>query len=116
MLTTKFYQKKCTFIELEAYLAITCLLDKLVSALQKCEVIIGIFIDFRIAFDHVDHTILPEKMYFIELGALLIKDYPTIGPIENNLLNIIMFDHLCYDSNVVCQKVLTLVLPCSLIT
>ena len=39
-------------------------MDKLVKALEKGEVGIGIFIDFRKAFDTVDHTILLEKLYY----------------------------------------------------
>ena len=67
------------------YLAIICLLDKLVSALETGEVGIGIFIDFRKAFDTVDHTVLLENCTFMELEALLINVYPSICPIENNL-------------------------------
>ena len=44
------------------YMAIIFLLEKLISALEKGEIGIGIFIDFRKAFDTVDHTILLEKL------------------------------------------------------
>ena len=44
------------------YMAIICLLDELVSAIEKGEIGIGIFIDFRKAFDTVDHNILLEKL------------------------------------------------------
>ena len=40
-------------------------MDKLVEALENGEVGIGIFIDFRKAFDTVDHTILLEKLHYI---------------------------------------------------
>ena len=42
-------------------MAINCLIHKLINALEKREVGIGMFIDFRKAFDAVDHTILQEK-------------------------------------------------------
>ena len=45
-------------------MAIICLMDKLVKALEKGEVGIGIFIDFRKAFDTVDHIILLEKLHY----------------------------------------------------
>ena len=44
-------------------MAIICLLDKLVSALDNGEIGIGIFIDFRKAFDTVDHEILLQKLH-----------------------------------------------------
>ena len=55
------------------YLAIIYLLDKLVSALEKGEIVIGIFIDHRKAFDTVDHTILLEKLYFYGLRGIAYK-------------------------------------------
>ena len=45
------------------YMALTCILDKLHNALEKGEYAIGIFIDFRQAFDTVDHSILLQKLY-----------------------------------------------------
>ena len=45
------------------YMAIICMLEKMVTALEKGEIGIGIFIDFRKAFDTVDHHILLEKLY-----------------------------------------------------
>ena len=40
------------------YMALTCMLDKLHNALERDEYAIGIFIDFRKAFDTVDNGIL----------------------------------------------------------
>ena len=54
-----FQRKKST------YMAIICLLDKLINAFEKGEIGLGIFIDFRKAFDTVDHEILLEKNYTI---------------------------------------------------
>ena len=52
------------------YMAIICLMDKLVKALEKGEVGIGIFIDFRKAFDTVDHTILLEKLHYYGIRGI----------------------------------------------
>ena len=45
------------------YMALVCMLDKLHDALEKGDYAIGIFIDFRKAFDTVDHSILLYKLY-----------------------------------------------------
>ena len=52
-----FQKKKST------YMAIICLLDMLIKALEKGEFGIGVFIDFRKAFDTVDHQILLDKLH-----------------------------------------------------
>ena len=44
------------------YMALVCMLDKL-HALEKGDYAIGIFIDFRKAFDTEDHSILLYKLY-----------------------------------------------------
>ena len=51
-------------------MAIICLIDKLVKALEKGEVGIVIFIDFRKAFDTVDHTILLEKLHYYGIRGM----------------------------------------------
>ena len=45
-------------------------MDKLVKALEKEEVGIGIFIDFRKAFDTVDPIILLEKMHYYGIRGM----------------------------------------------
>ena len=45
------------------YIALVCMLDKLHDALEKGNYAIGIFIDFRKAFDTVDHSTLLYKLY-----------------------------------------------------
>ena len=45
-------------------MAIICLLYKLTNAFEKGEIGLGIFIDFRKAFDTVDHEILLDKLYY----------------------------------------------------
>ena len=44
-------------------MALVCMLDKLHDAMEKGDFAIGIFIDFRKAFDTVDHSILLHKLY-----------------------------------------------------
>ena len=73
------------------YLAIIYLLDKLVSALQKGEVGIGIFIDFRKAFDTVDHTILLEKMYFYGIRGIYHK---WLSNYLSNRKQFVEYDHV----------------------
>ena len=45
-------------------MAIICLYEKLISALENGKIAIGLFIDFLKAFDTVDHSILLEKLYY----------------------------------------------------
>ena len=45
-------------------MALVYLLDKLHTAMEKGDYAIGIFIDFRKAFDIVDHSILRYKLYY----------------------------------------------------
>ena len=80
-----FQKKKST------YLAIICLLAKLVSALEKGEVGIGIFIDFRNAFDTVDHTILLEKLYFYEISGIA---YKWLSNYLSNRKQFLEYDHV----------------------
>ena len=44
-------------------MALISLTDKLINILENGEVAVGIFIDFRKAFDTVNHEILLEKLY-----------------------------------------------------
>ena len=73
------------------YLAMICLLDKLVSALEKCEVGIGIIIDFRKAFDTVDHTILLEKLYFYGIRGIA---YKWLSNYLSNRKQFVEYDHV----------------------
>ena len=72
-------------------MAIICLLDKLVSALEKGEVGIGIFIDFRKAFDTVDHTILLEKLYFYGIRGIA---YKWLSNYLSNRKQFVEYDHV----------------------
>ena len=45
------------------YMALIALTNKLISALDNGDVCVGIFIDFRKAFDTVNHEILLDKLY-----------------------------------------------------
>ena len=44
------------------YMALIMLVDKISEALDKGELVIGVFLDFSKAFDTVDHDILIEKL------------------------------------------------------
>ena len=44
-------------------MALSVLIDHILSALDKSEFVIGIFLDFKKAFDTVDHEILCNKLY-----------------------------------------------------
>ena len=45
-----------------SYMALMMLMDKLITALENNEIVIGIFLDFSKAFDTVDHKILLNKL------------------------------------------------------
>ena len=60
------------------YMAIIYLMDKLVKALETGGIGIGIFIDFRKAFDTVDHNILLKNYRFIVSEELRTTGSPII--------------------------------------
>ena len=45
------------------YMALIALTDKITKAMERGELCIGLFIDFRKAFDTVDHSILLDELY-----------------------------------------------------
>ena len=67
-------------------MALVCMLDKLHTAMEKGDYAIGIFIDFRKAFDTVDHSVLLYKLYHYGVRGFVI-----IYIIEPNLFRSMMF-------------------------
>ena len=67
------------------YMALICLVEKLITALENGEYAIGIFIDFRKAFDTVDHKILLSKLYHYGIRDIAYKWF------ENYLSNRVQY-------------------------
>ena len=62
------------------YMALISLTDKILHALENGDVCVGIFIDFRKAFDTVNHDILLDKLYYYGIRGVALdwfKSYLT---------------------------------------
>ena len=56
-----------------SYMALIIFIDKLISSLDKGEIVIGIFLDFSKAFATVDHEILLQKLFHYDVrGCALV--------------------------------------------
>ena len=68
-------------------MAIMCLMENLVKGLENGEVWIWIFIDFRKAFDTVDHNILLAKLQFYGIRSMAHNWFSSYLTEKTNLLN-----------------------------
>ena len=81
-----------------SYMALMILIDKLISSLDKGEMVIGIFLDFSKAFDTVDHEILLQKLFHYGVRGCALdwfrsylcgrKQYVTYNNVSSNTKSI----------------------------
>ena len=86
-------------------MALLTLMDKLVNALEKKEIVVGIFLDFSKAFDTVDHDILLRNCIIMVYEDVLTPGLKVTWPIElspRNFKSNVVFhkaqysDHCCF--------------------
>ena len=81
-------------------LALICVLDKVLNALEKGDIVLGVFLDFSKAFDTVDHDILLKKLYKYGIRGL---PYEWIKSYLYNRKQFVSYNNYQSDSrNVVC--------------
>ena len=59
------FRKDCS-----THMAFITLMDKLITALKNGEFTIGVFLDFSMAFDTINHQILFDKLYHYSIRGL----------------------------------------------
>ena len=57
--------------------AIITLVEKITSSLDDGDLVIGVFLDLKKAFDTVDHKILIKKLF--SYGMILLRQYIKMG-------------------------------------
>ena len=70
------------------YVAIIELVDKVVSAVERNESTLGIFLDLSKAFDTIDHDILLYKLEYYGFRGIVLDWFKSYLKTENNLLDI----------------------------
>ena len=69
-------------------MAIIELVDKVVSAVERNESTLGIFLDLSKAFDTIDHDILLYKLEYYGFRGIVLDWFKSYLKTENNLLDI----------------------------
>ena len=76
------------------YMPLILLLDKITQALDNGNYVVGIFLDFRKAFDTVDHKILLEKLYSYGIRGMA---HDWFSSYLQNRQQFVKFNNTCSD-------------------
>ena len=72
-----------------SFMALMMLMDKLITALENNEIVIGIFLDFSKAFDTVDHKILLSKLSHYDIRGVAHSWFTSYNGTSSATRNII---------------------------
>ena len=75
-----------------SYMALMIMMDKITAAMDRGDLVVGIFLDFSSAFDTVNHEILIDKLYHYDIrGTALYLCNRCIYVTAGNLSRIIVY-------------------------